>query len=73
MAKQVIATIETGTRSFIGSSSGCSRRIISVEMDRRAAEKDRVAVGQRMRHNLRRERPARARLVVDEHRAEFWS
>jgi hypothetical protein len=39
-------------------------------MDRRSAEKDRVAVSRRMRDELRRERAAGAGLVVDKNRTE---
>src|SRR5262249_30079717 len=39
-------------------------------MDRGAAEKDRVAIRRRMRDELRRQRSARAQLVIDEARAE---
>ena len=70
MAKPVIATIETVVRSFIGSSNGCSRRTISVRWIDGAAEKDRVAVGRRVRDRGRGQRAAGAGLVLDKDRAE---
>jgi hypothetical protein len=40
------------------------------EVDRRTAEKDRVTIGRRVRDELRRQRSAGTRLIVDEDRTQ---